>query len=52
MPKLKTALKILLNESISLEDRLRRIKDQDSSDYKEHMGKAVFSPILLVTNPK
>jgi len=51
MPKLRAALKILLNESSPLEERLQRLRDPHSQDYKEYMGRAIFSPILLVTNP-
>lgn len=51
MSKLKTALKILLDDSLPLEDRLRRLRDRRSPEYMEIMGRAIFSPILLVTNP-
>lgn len=51
MLKLRAALKILLNESSPLEERLQRLRDPHSQDYKEYMGRAIFSPILLVTNP-
>jgi hypothetical protein len=51
MSKLRMSLRILLNSSVPLENRLRRLRDPESSEYMEHMGNATFSPILLVTNP-
>lgn len=51
MPKLRRALKILLDESIPIEKRLQRLRDRNSSDFQENLGKAVMTPILLVTNP-
>jgi hypothetical protein len=51
MSKLQMALKILLDNSLPLEARLQRLRDRDSPGFMEFMGKAIFSPILLVTNP-
>ncbi len=51
MPKLKKSLKILLDEKIPLEQRLRRLRDLSSPDYQKYLGEAYFTPILLVTNP-
>jgi hypothetical protein len=51
MPKLRMSLKILVDNSLPLEDRLRKLRDPDSPEFMEYMGNATFSPILLVTNP-
>jgi hypothetical protein len=51
MPKLKAALKILLNESSPLEERLQRLRDPQSPDYRKYMAQAIFSPILFVAYP-
>jgi MoxR-like ATPase len=52
MPKLRQGLKILLDESVPIEARLKRLRDRNSPDYIEGFGEATFSPILLITNPK
>ena len=51
MPKLRQSLKILLDESIPIANRLKRLRDPKSSDFQKFLGEAYFSPILLVTNP-
>ena len=52
MDKLKSALKILLDESKSLSDRIKRLRDKESADHIGNLGPAIYTPILLVTNPK
>jgi len=51
MKKLKKSLKILLDESIPINKRLKRLRDLPSPDLQKYLGKANFSPILLVTRP-
>jgi len=51
MKQLKKSLKILLNESIPITDRLKRLRERTNPDYQLYLGKAYFSPILLITNP-
>ena len=52
MDKLKSALKILLDESQSLSNRIKRLRDRKSEDYVSNFGRAIYTIILLVTNPK
>ena len=52
MPKLKSGLKILLDESIPLPERIKRIRDKTSVDYTPNLANAIYTPILLITNPK
>ncbi|QLH09463.1 AAA family ATPase [Candidatus Nitrosotenuis sp. DW1] len=49
--KLKKSLKILLDESIPIRDRIQRIRDKNSKDYHEGFGISYYTPILLVVNP-
>jgi len=48
MEKFKKTLKILLDENIPIETRLKRIRDPTSPDYHKYFGVAYYSPILLV----
>jgi len=50
--KLRNALKILLDESKSIEDRLNILRPQNRPPYIKGLGKAVLTPILLVVYPK
>ena len=52
MPKLKKTLKILLDESIPIGERIKRIRDPSSSDYHKRFGTAYYTPILLVVYPE
>jgi MoxR-like ATPase len=52
IPKLKSTLKILLDEQISLTDRIRRIREKTSVEFLNYFGNSLYTPILLVTNPK
>jgi len=52
MPKLKNALKILLDEKLSLSDRIKQVRDKESPNYTPYLANAIYTPILLVTNPK
>jgi MoxR-like ATPase len=53
MPKLRSTLRILLDEQIPLEERLRRIRgDPKSKDYQKFMKEGIISAILFITNPK
>ena len=51
MSKLRQSLKILLDESIPIANRLKRLRDNKNPDYQPFLGEAYFSPILLVTHP-
>ena len=51
MDKLKKSLKILLDESIPIANRLKRLRDEKNPDYQKYLGEAYFSPILLVSHP-
>jgi len=51
MVKLKKSLKILLDESIPIGNRLKRLRDDKNPDFQKFLGEAYFSPILLVTHP-
>ena len=44
MSKLKQSLKILVDESIPIEDRIKQMRS------KKLLGKATFTPILLVAS--
>ena len=52
MDKLKKSLKILLDETVPLADRIKRVRDKESDDYTPFLANAIYTPILLVTNPK
>jgi len=52
MPKLKNALKILLDESKPISSRIKQVRDKKSKDYTKNLGNAIYTPILLVTNPE
>ena len=52
MDKLKSALKILLDESQPLSSRIKRIRDTKGKDYTPFLAQAIYTPILLVTNPQ
>jgi len=52
MPKLKNALKILLDESKPLSNRIKQLRDKESKDHTPFLANAVYTPILLVTNPE
>ena len=51
MEKLKKSLKILLDESIPIGNRLKRLRDDKNPDFQKYLGEAYFSPILLVAHP-
>lgn len=51
MARLREALKILLNESQPLEERLDVLFPQNKPNYIKGMGKAIATPILLVVYP-
>ena len=48
MDKLKSTLKILLDESQSLPSRIKRLRDRKSEDHIKYFGQAVYTSILLV----
>ncbi len=52
MDKLRNALKILFDESKSLEERLSILRPQNRPPYIKGLGRAVLTPILLVTHPE
>lgn len=51
MPKLRKSLKILLDETIPIANRLKRLRDTQNPDFQKYLGEAYFSPILLVAHP-
>ena len=52
MDRLKSALKILLDESKQLSDRIKILRDENSpdSEFGKNLGPAYYTPILLVSN--
>jgi len=51
MQKFKNTLKLLLDETIPIDQRIRRIRDKDSPEYHKGFGTAYYTPILLVVYP-
>ena len=51
MPRLRTALSILLDESRPIADRLDELVPTSGSAFVPRLSKAVLTPILLVTHP-
>ncbi len=51
MPKLRDAIKILLDESQPLEQRLDKLFPPKGPNYIKGMGKAIATPIFLVMYP-
>lgn len=51
MDKLRSALKILLDESKSLKDRLNLLFPVNKEGYIKGMGRAIATPILMVVYP-
>lgn len=49
--KIKKTLKILLDETIPIKERIRRIRDKKSPDFQEGFGFASYTPILLMVYP-
>ena len=49
---MKNTLRILLDETIPIEERIRRIRDKNSNEYHKGFGSAYYTPILLVVYPK
>jgi len=49
--KFKKTVKILLDENIPIEERLKRIRDKQSPDYLSGFGPAYYTPILLMVYP-
>ncbi len=52
MPRLRTALGILIDEETSITERLDRLEPGRGTEAVPYLGKAKLSPILLVTNPR
>ncbi len=51
MSRLRQCLKILLDESMPIEDRLDRIIPKDGPPFIKGLGKAVITPILMCVYP-
>ena len=51
MQKFKKTLKLLLDEAIPIDQRIRRIRDKNSPEYHKGFGSAYYTPILLVVYP-
>lgn len=49
--KFKKTLKLLLDESVPIGERIKRIRDNKSSEYHKGFGSAYYTPILLVVYP-
>jgi len=52
MPRLRTALAVLINEDLSIAERLDSLEPGRGPKAVPHLGKAKLTPILLVTNPR
>jgi len=52
MTKLKNGLKILLDESRPLPERIRDIREENSENLTPHLGMSIYSPILFVAYPE
>jgi hypothetical protein len=52
MDRLKTALKVLLDETQSIQDRLDKITDKSGPLYIKGLGRAVLTPILMCVYPE
>ena len=51
LPKLKKTLKILVDESISIRERIKKIRDKQSNDFHDHFGLSSYTPILSIVYP-
>ena len=51
MEKFKKTLKLLLDESVPIDERIKRIRDDKSSEYHKGLGSAYYTPILLMVYP-
>jgi MoxR-like ATPase len=51
MEKLKKTLRILLDETFPIDQRIKRIRDTNSPQYHKYFGVAYYTPILLVVYP-
>lgn len=51
MDKFKKTLHLLLDETIPINERIRRIRDKKSPEYHKGLGTAYYTPILLVVYP-
>ena len=52
MEKFRKTLKLLLDETIPIDQRIKRIRDKKSSEYQKGFGTAYYTPILLVVYPE
>jgi hypothetical protein len=51
MGKFKQTLRLLLNETIPIDQRIRRIRDKNSPEYHKGFGTAYYTAVLLVVYP-
>ena len=51
MDRLKTALNVLLDETLPIQDRLDKITDKSGPLYIKGLGRAVLTPILMCVYP-
>jgi hypothetical protein len=49
--KLRKTLKLLLDETIPIDQRIKRIRDKNSPEYHKGLGSAYYTPVLLVVYP-
>ena len=52
MKKFRVTLRILLDETISIDERIKRIRDKSSPDYHKGFGTSYYTPVLLLVYPK
>ena len=49
MPRLQKSLKILFDENKTISERIKRLRgDKSGDDFASNLGKAIYTPILLV----
>jgi hypothetical protein len=51
MKKFKKTLSLLLDETVSIDQRIKRIRDKTSPDFHKGFGSSYYSPVLLVVYP-
>jgi len=51
LEQIKNSLKILLDERIPIQERIKQTRDKKSENYLANFGASLFTPVLLVTNP-
>lgn len=52
MKKFRTTLRIHLDETVSIDVRIKRIRDKASPDFHKGFGTSYYTPVLLMVYPK